>query len=301
MGKKVLALIFLSLIVNVAVIAQQTGVRYYDYNYVITNPDVFFDKKAYNPAYTGDTIKLRIDLKKMQNMDGYYYERDLFGLSVESYLEKFNSGIGIIYAYNLDVFKNHILQLNYNYRIKTKNNIRLRLATSIGLNHYALENITIGFDPEIRISSKDDWSNHPILSYGALVNIKNHEVGLSIYDLLGMDINPPDWSNPEIFKTFLISNYNYRFKVSEIVELKPEIILLWNPNVDFWIVNTYANFKNRFYTGLSYRSNDEISLMFAGRPWKKLKLGYTATYVLSDINIHGSYWFHGIQFSYMVF
>lgn len=301
MSKRYIVLIIL-LIPFFRANSQQSKLRYYDHHNLITNSDVFLDKKAYNPTYSGDTVRLRVDLKRMMHWIGEENNRELSGISIESYQYQINSGLGFSYIFENDFFKSHLFKIDYNYRFNVGKDLKISLATSLGLNHYTLEYKIITLDTDLNISNNKDWSNHPILSLGALVNIKSHEIGLTVYDLLNKDINPPDWSNPEMFKTFLVSNYNYGFRVSETVELIPEIILVWNPDVDFWILNTTASFKNRFYGGISYRSNEDFSLMFAGRPWKKFKIGYTFSTDITDYKLDDiSYGFHGIQFSYMVF
>jgi len=300
--RKRIVVVILILFTSFMLKAQQSEVKYHDYNNLISNPDVFLDKKAFNPAYSGDTVKLKVDLKRMEQWIGSTDSRNLLGISVESYLNKMNSGLGITYLYEDDFFTRHVFKLDYNYRLKIREKLKIRLAASLGIDHYSLMTNIITYEPDPWMSSLDEWSNHPILAFGTLVNFKNHEFGLTVYDLFDFDFKDYAWNDPSVFKTFLISNYNYRLKVSEIVELTPEFIFVWNPDLNFWIVNTTASFKNRFYGGISVRSNDEISLMIAGRPWKSLKMGYTFSKYLSDISSDRlSYGFHGIYFSYLIF
>lgn len=302
MGKKIFCLELLILLTSFILNAQQSELKNYDYNNLISNPDVFLDKKVFNPAYSGDSVKLKIDLKRMHQWLGSTDAREFAGVSAESYFNKLNSGVGISYVYEDDFFTRHIVKLDYNYRFKVGEDLRIRLATSLGLDHYSLLINLTTHDPDPLLNSMEEWSNHPILSFGALVNFKNHQFGLTVYDLLDFDLKDNEWNDPSMFKTFLFSNYNFSFKLSGMITLTPEFIFAFNPDINYWILNTTASFNNRFYGGISYRSNDEISLMFAGRPWKRFKMGYTFSNYLSEITSNRiSYGFHGIYISYMIF
>lgn len=62
---KIIKLVLLFLATGIASIsAQQSNVRVYNYNDVITTLDSYFDKKSFNPSYTGDTLALKASLKK---------------------------------------------------------------------------------------------------------------------------------------------------------------------------------------------------------------------------------------------
>ena len=247
--------------------AQQTYVRVYDYNDIITTLDSYFDKQSFNPSYTGDTLELKASLKR----SNYWItvdpeERNFSGLSIERFFDNLSSGIGISYDYKLNVLKSHIIKINYNYRFSL-NSIDVRIATSLGLNHYTL-NTEYSF-----INPAEIWNNHPLLSLGILLNYKKHELGITYSEILDFDISPNDWSDPSIFRDHFIVNYNYQFNISESVILTPEIIDYWDFDNNFWILNTSFSFKNRIYAGLFVRSNNEFGYMIGGRPWKWLTIG----------------------------
>lgn len=295
--KLIVAFLFFCLTLD----AQQSISNYYDYNSIIANPDVFLDKNAFNPSYCGDTIKFRASLKKMNYFLGYDDDRDLSGVTVERYLSKINSGLSFSYTYDFNFFKNHIFKLDYNYRFEFSNEFSLRIAASVGLNHYTLKDAIITFEPDPLLSSINDWGNHPLLALGILLKFKNHELGIAYSDILNFDLNTTIWSNPNIFRDYFIINYNYSFKLSETTVLTPEIMQYWNPDFNFWIFNTSASFKNRIYAGVFVRSNDEWGLMFAGRPWKKLKMGYVFTLEGFQQSLTKSnYGLHGISISYLL-
>ena len=104
MSKRYIVLIIL-LILFFRTNAQQSKLRYYDYNNLITNSDVFLDKKAYNPTYSGDTVQLRVDLKRMMYWIGEENSRELSGISIESYQHRINSGLGFSYNFENDFLK----------------------------------------------------------------------------------------------------------------------------------------------------------------------------------------------------
>ena len=103
MSKRYIVLIIL-LILFFRANAQQSKLRYYDYNNLITNSDVFLDKKAYNPTYSGDTVQLRVDLKRMMYWIGEENSRELSGISIESYQHRINSGLGFNYNFLKVIF-----------------------------------------------------------------------------------------------------------------------------------------------------------------------------------------------------
>lgn len=281
--------------------AQQSNSNYYDYNSIVANPDVFLDKSAYNPSYCGDTLKFKASLKKMNYFIGSGDERDLSGVSVEGYFNKINSGLGFSYVYDYNFFKNHVFKLDYNYRFEFNTEFRLRIAASLGLNHYTFKDELVTFDPDPLLSSINDWGNHPLLAFGALIKFKKHELGIVYSDILNLDLNSTVWNNPDIFKNYIIINYNYRFNLSETTILTPEFIQYWNPDYDFWIFNTSASFKNRIFAGVFVRSNKEWGFMFAGRPWKKLKMGYIFTLEGFEQSItENNYGMHGINISFLI-
>ena len=255
--------------------AQQTNVRVYNYNDLITTVNSYFDKKSYNPSYTGDTLALKATLKKSAywlttDPDG----RNFSGLSVERFTEKLNSGVGLSYDYNLNALKSHILKINYNYRFSI-GRVNFRLATSLGINHYTLN--TDSDNSFYYINTSEQWNNHPLFSFGTLINYKKHELGITYSDILNFDISPNSSSASVIFKDYFVTNYSYQFQLAKSIVLVPEFINYWDFDFHFWILKSSVSFKNRIYTGLFMRSDDEFGYMVGGKPWKWLTIGYVDT------------------------
>ncbi|HAF31208.1 MAG TPA: hypothetical protein DCG75_19385 [Bacteroidales bacterium] len=301
MISKTIKLFILFFSISLIVKAQQDNLKYLDYNNLITSPDVFFDKKSFNPSYTGDTVKLKANLKKMTYWLGYEDSKDLTGISIETYMRKNNSGIGVLYLYDKDFFKSHVLKFDYNYRFTINDKIKVRTAISLGINHYTLIDEIITYEPDPLLANNNDWCDHPILSVGTLLNFKRHELGITYADIFNFDLTSTNWSDPKIFNNYFVINYNYKFQLTETIILTPEIINYWNPDYNIWIITSSASFKNRIYTGILLRSNNDFGFMFGGRPWKRLKMSYVYTYNDKNIDISGlNYGFQGINFSFIL-
>jgi len=299
---KAIKLTFLFFLITYIVNAQQVPLKYFDYNNIISSSDAFFDKKDFNPSYAGDTLKFKVNLKKMNYWLGYLDSKDLTGFSIERYSRKTQSGLGLTYYYDQDFFKSHVFKFDYNFRFNIKDKLNVRIAASIGLKRYTLEVPIITLETDPMFSSVNEPNNHPLLSIGTLLKYNNHELGFTYSDILNFDIDPTDYSNPEVFDDYLMLNYNYTFKLSETIALTPELINYWNSDLNFWILTTSVSFNERIQTGFLVRSDDNIGLMFGGRPWKRLLAAYMVTFKLNNTNQSGiEYGISGINISYMLF
>jgi len=298
---KKIKLIFLLLCISLKLKAQQDNFKFFDYNNSIANLDIFFNKTTFNPSYAGDTVKLKAGFKRMNYFIGYEDSHELAGLSIEKNVKRINSGIGFLYNFDKDFFKSHVFKLDYNYRFKFKNKIEVRIAASIGLNHYSLSNKIITYNPDPLLKTINDWTNHPLLSLGTLFNLKNHELGIAYSDILNFDLSTSSLNNQQIFKNYFILNYNYNLNFLQNITITPEIISCINTEYNFWIFTTSASFKNLFYAGVLLRSNNTWGFMFAGKPLNKLKIGYVFTMEgFNNIVSNYKYAFHGINLSLII-
>jgi type IX secretion system membrane protein PorP/SprF len=299
---KIIKLTFLFFFLTYMANAQYVPLVYLDYNNIITSSDAFFDKKDFNPSYSGDSMKFKVNFKKMNYWLGYLDSKDLTGFSLERYSKKTRSGLGLTYYYDQDFFISHVFKFDYNYRFKIKDKLNVRIATSVGLKRYKLELPLLTTEPDPLLNAINSTNNQPLFSLGTLLNYKNHELGITYSDILNFDINPSALSNPKVFKDYLVLNYNYNFKLSESIILTPELINYWNPDLNFWILKTSVSFNERIHAGLLVRSDDNLGLMFGGRPWKRLLAAYMFTFRLNNTNQTGiEYGISGINISYMLF
>lgn len=135
----------------------------------------------------------------------------------------------------------------------------------------------------------------PNFSFGTYYTYKNHSAGFSIPKFFNykfnfdknrysLNIDPGQYN-------FLL-NYGYVFKVSPKVKFFPSTLLTLAPGKNFLIdINTYFNYIDRFWAGISYRNGRSFAGLFQFQVNNQLKVAYTYDFDIGKIGKYsnGSY------------
>lgn len=255
-----------------------------------------FNKFAINPAYAGATPNLNASLLHRSQWVGFKGAPTTQIMHAEMPVYALSGGIGITIVNDAigDGFKQRQFNIAYAYRGKLSRDTYFGLGITAGLYNSAFNKKwrtpggTNGSeDPDIPDGNAS--AVHPDFGFGAYVQTKNYNFGLSSTHLIE-------------FESELDGGKNARFASSRhiygIAEARYEMNRLWNfvPSVFFktdqvvYQLDFAANFayKEDFTVGVSYRDFDAVALMMSYRYEEKIRFGYAYDVTVSNLKHYSS-------------
>lgn len=246
-----------------------------------------FNMTQINPAYAGNrTTNNFTSLYRKQwiNVDGapttasLSWDKRKAGGNVGYGLQIFNDHLGIESTSGFQGF--------YSFHIPFQKS-SLSLGLSGGVLNYRAEfrNVSTsdGNDPLFQ-ENVNGWL--PTAGVGALYATKNWYAGVSLPSILNTKITV-DGSLLKIGNHHLFITSGYTFEISEILKLKPSILLKavegapleYDFNMNAWINDVVG-------LGASYRTNDAIVGIFEIQISREFRLGYAYDYNISNLKTY---------------
>jgi hypothetical protein len=198
-----------------------------------------FNYLNYNPAYAGSENNLAIipfhffNLYSARRDSAYFQSSGSYIGSVEMRVNKINSAFG--YQYNqakYSFFQTYSHRFMYNYEIKLKDKIKLRLGTQLSRtteNYTRTESVYYAID------------------FGTWLNAGDFYAGISTVNLL-----PPPTQNS--FTGSLIHVIaGYKFEIKNLSFTPSALYTVGNRNQNILDINGIFSYKRQFYLGGSYR------------------------------------------------
>ncbi|CAL2086883.1 Type IX secretion system membrane protein, PorP/SprF family [Tenacibaculum sp. 190524A02b] len=198
-----------------------------------------------------------------------------------------NIGDGALKENNVYADFAYILQFNEDHKLSLGLKAGVTsLATNFTNFRFPDDDIITGFTTN-DIAFDNQNTTVPNFGIGAFYFTDNYYVGISAPNLLNSkhleDKNGLKSIGGEEIHFFM--NAGYVFKLSDVVKLKPSMLLKAVKGSPL-VLDTSINvlFNERFEGGLSYRINDSASAMFNVRATDFLRIGYAFDYTTSNLS-----------------
>ena len=226
----------------------------------------------YNPAFTAfenDVRGAALHRHRQNNSPNLLNDWREFIFLAEMEVQKWNSGIGLKFHQGEDnLSRSRFAEINYRYKLKFNDNTRLSLGVGGGyvdnkLNELVLDMPGVPDDFDVDLKSG--------------INI-NTGVGFSWKESLYLGASVIQWSEPRIGIIDYTRHYtlhgHYLFSISEKTQLQPQVLWLFNNNLNMLRVNLKTYHNERFWWMISSGLNVQFMGAVGLRFWDKLDIGY---------------------------
>jgi len=302
--KKTVAFLFLIILVNFAVFAQQdpqyTNNMYY--------------KLGVNPGYAGAENAISGLLLNRYQWVGYGGgEPKTLVFSVDAAITAFGSpgGIGInIVSDQWGFYDNKWINLNYSYKVTTGLGT-LGLGISPGFYNFNINPDKGWVSSDDVLNSSEGGAGDNLIpqqqssqlafdiGFGAYLYSNKYYLGLSVNHLNQGAVKYDDLASDYLVRHYyLMGGYNIKLN-DPLFELRPSF--LFKSDIASWQLdlNTNIVYDNKFWGGLSYRVQDAIALLFGVELFNGLRLGYSFDLVTSALK-RNSFSSHEFFISYSI-
>jgi type IX secretion system PorP/SprF family membrane protein len=234
-----------------------------------------------NPAYAGNREALNVALFYRRQWTGITGAPTTMNLAVDAPFLDSKLGLGLIITNDIiGVTKETHILTNYSYKINLKDaNLSFGLGAGLLTTNTAWSDL-IALDPgDESFLTNSKVYVVPDFSFGMYYTKQNFFGGFSIPKLLGykFDMNKNKYSisfNPGQYNYLL--NLGYMYSVSKSVKLFPSTLIIIRPGEKMLVdLNAYAGFNDRIWTGISYRNNRSVGLLFQFAINNQLHAAYT--------------------------
>ena len=223
-----------------------------------------FITTAFNPGATGIKEMDCFGLIARQQWIGFEGAPTSAMLTYESYLNKYNSGIGGVFVFDkIGLESNLFLKVNYAYHFTFANGSKLGIGLDLGIINKQISGAFVATnptDPSLVSLSGASALNFD-LGAGLFYYSKNLYFGVSGQKLIPQKIN---WgtAQPQIRPhTYFMGGYNYAVGSSKNLVLKPSFLVKTDFTATQVDVNLIGEYKNLMWLGASYRIEDAIVAM----------------------------------------
>lgn len=270
-----------------------------------------FNHLLLNPAYAGTKDYMMSSLlyrKQWVNLDGAPTTQ--VG-SIHGPLGLTNFGWGALISNDhIGVTNRTDAYANGSYHLKLKDGLNLSVGIRAGGGYYAIKNSDLKYwDQGDKVFSGDRTSKFlPNIGAGAFLYAAKYYAGLSAPTLISYDpekamslsLSGNIYIPRQVRHYFLTAGMVY--ELNPDVVLKPSFLLKYVGNAPVEVdLNMNVLLSNILWVGASYRTNDAVVGILEFQVNRKLRIGYSYDYTLSDIKNYsaGSHEFMvGYDFGY---
>mgnify|MGYP000038245619 CR=1 FL=1 len=249
----------------------------------------FSNKIVVNPAYAGTRESFSAVGLHRHQWAGIEGAPRTTTVSLHGPIEKWNTGLGLSLVHDqLGIQRNYSIKLAYAYRIKTKIGT---ISLGIDGQYKKQDMLWMDSNPLTSDDSYIPYGNNTawIPNFGAGIYIykKNYYVGLSVPKLIQNEV---DYSNAS---SVITNNYQRHYfgmagvhlPLSSEFALKPAVLAKYEVNspleMDF---NLMAIFSEKFWIGMTYRTNDSFDAIMQIHLENGLRIGYSYDFTTTQLN-----------------
>ena len=259
-----------------------------------------YNKLAYNPGYAGSRNALSVNGSFRNQWTGMAGAPVNYNLSVDGPVGRFTKeyrpvALGLVLnKENQGPVANTSIAAIYAYRIRLENSV-VSIGLRAGVSVYTAEYSTLNPADLNDEMLANDVKNALLPNFGAGVywSSKRFYAGLSVPDFLENYFDKNQSSYPsgkqarQIRSAFLSAGYS--FPVNEQVSLLPQAIVRYNKDSKYDLplnadINLTAIIYQRLMIGASYRTDKSVQGILHVQVAKKINLGYSYDYALTDIS-----------------
>lgn len=254
-----------------------------------------FNSLVINPAYAGSRDVLSLTALHRNQWTGFEGAPQTSTFAAHTPLHNPKHNIGIVALHDrLGVSSNTSFSGIYAYRIdweKARLSFGLQGGVSMLQDRWSEIVTTDANDPSFTANSPTFWV--PRVGFGAYFDTRTFYAGFSAPHLI-------DYQNPA-YSQYVTNSVNYRpllfttgviYSVNPYIQLKPSILVKYiqSSPVQFDL-NFAAFWKERLWTGVSYRTRDAVVAILEWQINDQLRIGYSYDYSLSNLRRynHGSH------------
>jgi type IX secretion system PorP/SprF family membrane protein len=275
MMKKFACLILLCLSVGYISLAQQDP----ESTLFMTNPF------ALNPALAGTNNFFQVISSNRFQWVGFTDAPITNSLSVYGPLEKYPMGWGATINYDVSgPVSIGTVRGSYAYFYNINENMKISAGLNVGIMQYKIDysSIDMQFDEDPILSDKENYYI-PDANIGFYFWSSTYNAGLVVTHVLNnkIKIGADPTGNSRLKSHFYLTG-GYKYYINREWAIEPSIILkkVWPApfQLDF---NVRVWYRNMMWAGLSYRTQEAVSIML-GYTWeRKISIGYSYDVVLN--------------------
>ena len=200
-----------------------------------------------------------------------------------------NMGLGFIMMHDqLGVTRAHTAMANYAYQLKLNESSKLAFGVNAGVTHFSsqLRDVLI-WDTEDAVYANNLSKVLPRIGAGAYYYGERHYVGVSVPTLIayedGNQFNV-DVSKASFLRRHYLLTGGVVLNVSENVKFKPSALLKYVKNAPLeGDINFSAVFKDAFWIGATYRTNDAVAVLLEYQSNSYFRVGYSYDITISGL------------------
>lgn len=256
---------------------------------IFTN--IYANPLQYSPAYVGSTNYHEVSFYNRLQWVGFKNAPRNFYLNFHgSYKNKAKHGYGVqLLSEQFGIVGRTGIFLNYAYQIKIKNDWKIGLGIRPGFVQYRvrLYDAVIADEGDPIFIGNTYSGNAFDVSTGFRVYSNKFEFSGSLDHVLGNGIKTKMYNQNLQFHYTLATSYRFTFKKGW--ELRPGILFRYTKPVPPQLsVMAQVSFKNTYFAGLNFRTNDALGI-YIGYRWKdRLHISYGYDYSYSKIRKYSS-------------
>ena len=204
-----------------------------------------------------------------------------------------NMGLGLIITHDrIGATEQTDIYANYAYQIKLKKG-KLAFGIKAGASNYVFksDNVTVwDQNDEVFTGRRTAWL--PKFGFGAYYFAEKWYAGLSIPTLMAYDANRNfnfDVNEGSFLNRHYYAYGGYVFKLNEQLKLKPSTLLKYLPAAPLEAdINLNLLYKDQFWIGVSYRSQDAVVFMVEYQTNSRFRVGYAFDLTSTKIRKYSS-------------
>ncbi|MDR2927367.1 MAG: PorP/SprF family type IX secretion system membrane protein [Cytophagaceae bacterium] len=244
---------------------------------------------SFNPAYAGMTGKMNaavVDRHQWTGMEGYPHTTFISGDMSLNILGT-SGGVGLMFFNETVGYYSNLLIEGFFSRIFDMGEGKLGAGFNFGVVNVVSDGAKLIPVPEdAQGENKYHIQDDPLipgvevngigfdLGVGVYYQTPKYYAGISVLHLFQPEPDFKDEANMYIPRTlYITAGYNYAFWERPVV-LKPSFIIMKSASIWQFTLSTVALFKDKYWGGLSYRYQGDVSVMVGLELPNGLKVGY---------------------------
>ena len=234
-----------------------------------------------NPAYAGNRDALNVALFYRRQWTGITGAPETMTLAADAPFLDSKLGLGfMIINDKIGVTKETHILTNYSYKISLdKGNLSFGLGAGIMTTNTHWSDLVVLDPGDENFLSNTKVFVVPDFSFGIYFTRQNFFAGLSVPRLLGykfnLDKNKYSFSFSPGQYNYLI-NAGYIYSISQKVKFFPSTLVTVAPHEKFMVdLNAYLGFNDRIWSGVSYRNNRSLGVLFQLAINNQIRFAYT--------------------------
>jgi type IX secretion system PorP/SprF family membrane protein len=252
-----------------------------------------FNEMYINPAYTGSKEAMAVNLTHRQQWVNFPGRPITTSFTLHGPLANDKMGLGISFLNEqIGKLNRNLVYLNYSYRLKVSEKGKLCFGLMGGIHNQVnkLSELKATDVGDIQVSQNTPSILSPNFGAGIYYYTNKFYAGLSIprmiddsymFDPAGSIIKSNKFSASK-FHYYLTAGY--LFDINEDLKVKPQAMIKMVQNAPLqYDVNVNFLIKNKIWTGVSYRSAADVSVLLGLQVTPQFLVNYSYDYALTKI------------------